>query len=373
MISLFILLFFININASVAEELLKDDEPSTGYDSTIRIGIVDGIDKIILEGDAFVYKNELQAGTIQGVYTVTPIDADGIMVGNEAYLTNHLLFEPKISFISIGNKIFRGKIEIYNKEGKLIIVNDLNLEDYVKGVINKEIIPSWPVETKKVQAVLARTYAFYQKMFKPRSTYYDLAPSVLDQVYGGLGKEDLSANEAVESTKGEIITYQNMPAEIYFHSTCGGRTASSSEAWKKEVPYLHSVSCPYCKNSSTYRWSRTITFDNLFSKMKRNGYSGKTFSSLKVVNGKTRVDYVLAGKDKIPVNTFRRYAGYSFIWSNSFSVKTSGSKITFSGNGSGHGVGVCQWGAAGMAKEGKKYQEIIHYYLGNEITIKKMY
>lgn len=372
-ISILFSLFFLNLNASIAEELLKENEPSIGDDNTIRIGIVDGADSINIEGDAFVYKNELKAGTIQGVYALKPIGTDGIMVGKESYLSKQLLFEPKISFLSVGNKIFRGKIEIFNRDGKLVIVNDLDLEDYVKGVINREIIPSWPLETKKVQAVLARTYAFYQKMFKPRSKYYDLAPSVLDQVYGGLGREDLTANQAVSETRGEIITYQNMPAEIYFHSTCGGRTASSAEVWKKEVPYLQSIKCPYCKKSSTYRWSRTLTLKKLFSKMKKNGYTGGSFSTFKTVNGKTRVDYILAGKNKIPVNRFRHFAGYSFIWSNNFKVKVSGGKITFSGKGSGHGVGVCQWGAAEMAKEGKKYIEIIYYYLGNKITIKKMY
>ena len=169
-----------------------------------------------------------------------------------------LKFSSELIPIKFEGKMFRGEIEVYLKNSKLIVVNKLDIEDYVKGVINKEAVPSWPIEAKKTQAVLARTFAVYQKMFNPRSEFFDLAPTVLDQVYDGLGKEDVTSVEAVNATRGEIITLGSDPAKIYFHSTCGGTISSSAEIWKKDEPHLQELKCPYCTKSSLYRWKRNL-------------------------------------------------------------------------------------------------------------------
>jgi len=209
-------------------------------------------------------------------------------------------------------------------------------------------------------------------MFKPRSEIYDLAPSVLDQVYGGLSKEDLSANDAVNQTRGEIITYGNMPGEIYFHSTCGGSTASSKNVWGKDVVYLKAVKCEHCRRSSLYRWKRYVNSDKVLKKLKKNGIKISKIDSIKLVYREKRVKSVVINGRAIPVNRFRAYVGYSFIWSNDFSVELKGRRLHFSGKGAGHGVGACQWGMAAMAKRGKLYSYILNYYFKN-IELKKMY
>jgi len=268
--------------------------------------------------------------------------------------------------------MFRGDIEVHAINGKLTVVNDLFIEDYVRGVINKEALPSWPVEAKKTQAVLARTFAVYQKMFNPRNKLYDLAPSVLDQVYGGLNREDVTSNKAVDQTKGEVITIGSHPAKIFFHSTCGGRTASAKEVWGREMSHLQSVKCPYCKKSSLYRWKRLLTATTIAEKLKKAGYKVSRARKIKVVKGELRVKDVVVDGVSIPVNKFRAAVGFSTIWSNDFTVSKSGGKFVFKGKGAGHGVGVCQWGMAGMASIGKKYKEILRYYLKG-IEIRKMY
>lgn len=372
-ISYFFLLFFpVLISSQTVDDLLKSDDPAGGFSPYLRIGINVGVSSFYIEGDAEVFNdNGKKTAKIQGRYKVAGKNGS-IMVGSKKMSSRSIRISPKLMMLKVGKKMFRGDIEIHLENGKLTVVNDLFIEDYVRGVINKEAIPSWPLEAKKTQAVLARTFAVYQKMFNPRNKLYDLAPSVLDQVYGGLNKEDVSSNQAVDQTRGEVITVGNHPAKIFFHSTCGGQTASAREVWGSEMSHLQEVKCPYCKKSSLYRWKRSMDSADIAKKLKRAGYKVSGAEKIKVVRGDTRVKSVVVDGITIPVNKFRAAVGYSVIWSNDFTVRRSGRKHVFNGKGAGHGVGVCQWGMAGMAKKGKKYREILKFYLKG-IEIRKMY
>lgn len=366
----FLFLFFIPVfyqQALNIDELLDGGGLASGFSPFLRIGIKTDVSSFMLEGDAQISdKNEKTLSAVQGRFKIAAASG-GIAVGGKVFKTDMIKFTSELIPLKVGERMFRGEIEVHLKDGKLIVVNKLDIEDYVKGVINKEAIPSWPIEAKKTQAVLARTFAVYQKMFNPRSSYFDLAPTVLDQVYDGLGKEDVSSVEAVNATKGEIVTLGSEPAKIYFHSTCGGTVSSSAEVWKKEEPHLQELKCPYCTNSSLYRWTRKLKAADIAKKL-----GVKSVKSVKTVRGRTRVDSLLVDGKKFPVNKFRELVGFSVIWSNDFSVMKSGSDFVFSGKGAGHGVGVCQWGMAGMAKQGKNHYEILRFYLKG-IEIRKMY
>ncbi len=371
--ALLLLLFFpFILNSQTVEDLLKSDDPAGGFSPYLRIGIKVDVGSVQIEGDADVFDEKGQkVARIQGSYKITS-EKGKIKVGSKTINSRMIRFSPQLMMIKVGKKMFRGDIEVHAANGKLTVVNDLFIEDYVRGVINKEAIPSWPVEAKKTQAVLARTFAVYQKMFNPRSKLFDLAPSVLDQVYGGLNKEDVTSNKAVDQTKGEVITVGNHPAQIFFHSTCGGQTASAQEVWGKEMSHLQPVKCPYCKKSSLYRWKRALESTDIARKLKSAGYKVSRAKKIKVVRGDTRVKSVVVDGITIPVNKFRAAVGYSAIWSNDFKVRKSGRNYIFEGKGAGHGVGVCQWGMAGMAEKGKKYRTILKYYLKG-IEIRKMY
>ena len=365
---LFILFTFVfPLRAFDVDELLDDDGLSNGFTHFLRIGIKVDVSSFDLEGDAKILdKNDKVLGTIQGRFQISPLSG-GIKVGGKIFNADMIKFSSELIPLKVEGRMFRGEIEVYLKNSKLIVVNKLDIEDYVKGVINKEAIPSWPIEAKKTQAVLARTFAVYQKMFNPRSTYFDLAPTVLDQVYDGLGKEDVSSVEAVNATRGEVITLGSNPAKIYFHSTCGGTISSSAEIWKMDEPHLQQLSCPYCTKSSLYRWTRKIKAADIAKKL-----GLKSEKTVKTVRGKTRVESVVVDGKKFPVNKFRELVGFSVIWSNDFSVSKNGNTFVFNGKGAGHGVGVCQWGMAGMAAQGKNHYEILKFYLKG-IEVRKMY
>ena len=368
--SSFLLLVFISfftLSAFNVDEMLDGEGLSSGFTNFLRIGIKTDIHSFMLEGDAQILdRKEKVISSVQGRFQVSAVSG-GIKVGSRIFNADMIKFSSELIPLKVGDRMFRGEIEVYLKNAKLIVVNKLDIEDYVKGVINKEAIPSWPIEAKKTQAVLARTFAVYQKMFNPRSEFFDLAPTVLDQVYDGLGKEDATSVEAVNSTRGEVITLGSDPAKIYFHSTCGGTISSSAEIWKKDEPHLQELHCPYCTKSSLYRWKRTLKAADIAKKL-----GVKSIKSISTVRGKTRVDSVVVDGKKIPVNKFRELVGFSVIWSNDFSVSKSGANFVFSGKGAGHGVGVCQWGMAGMAAQGKNHYEILKFYLKG-IEIRKMY
>ncbi|MBR4531828.1 SpoIID/LytB domain-containing protein [bacterium] len=359
--------FVFQLHAFDVDEMLDGDGLSSGFTHFLRIGIKTDVSSFSIEGDAQIFdKKERTVGEIQGQVTVFASQG-GIKIGSRIFKEEMLKFTSELIPLKFEGKMFRGEIEVYLKNSKLIVVNKLDIEDYVKGVINKEAIPSWPVEAKKTQAVLARTFAVYQKMFNPRSEFFDLAPTVLDQVYDGLGKEDVTSVEAVNATMGEVVTLGSDPAKIYFHSTCGGTISSSAEIWKKDEPHLQELHCPYCTKSSLYRWKRNIKAADIAKKL-----GVKSVKSISTVRGRTRVDSVVVDGKKIQVNKFRELVGFSVIWSNDFTVTKSGSNFMFSGKGAGHGVGVCQWGMAGMAAQGKNHYEILKFYLKG-IEIRKMY
>jgi len=368
---LFFLIFLSPCFAEGFDDLLDESGLAGSFSPTLRIGIMVDVASAALSGDAEVLDlNGREIGQIQGTYELSVKNGE-IAISGTKFGGGPIRLHSSLLPLKIGSTMLRGDVEVFLQNGKLTVVNELGIEDYVRGVINKEAIPSWPLEAKKTQAVLARTFAVYQKMFNPRSKLYDLAPSVLDQVYGGLGKEDLSSNKAVSETKGEIITIGSDPAKIYFHSTCGGTISSSAEVWGKDEPHLKEKSCPYCKKSSLYRWTRKLNAADVAKKLGPAGISGG-IKSINVERGRTRIKNVVVNGKKIPVNKFRELVGFSIVWSNDFTVQKNGNTLIFQGKGAGHGVGVCQWGMAGMAAQGKNHQEILKFYLSG-IEIRKMY
>lgn len=367
-----LLLPFFLFSDDVLSQILRSEATVTSFDPTLRIGIVQGVDTLTVDGDAQISSADSQAlGSIQGECRIAPGTGGRISICGKTYPAP-VTFTPKFSFMSVAGKMFRGKVEVVLSEKGLTAVNALHIEEYVRGVINKEIMPGWHIEAKKAQAVLARTYAVHKKVMRPRTALYDLDPTVLDQVYGGLEKEDLTANQAVAETRGEILSYNDLPAEIYFHSTCGGRTASAKEVWGKEVPYLVPVKCDHCKNSSLYRWKRSLNADEVSKKLAAAGYGVGKLKKVAIEKGDLRVAAVIVNGKRVEVNQFRKAVGFTTVYSNDFAITLSGDKLTLSGKGFGHGVGACQYGMAGMATVGKNWREILQHYLPGA-EIRKMY
>ncbi len=286
-------------------------------------------------------------------------------------------FHPEKKVVYIDGLPYRGVLEIRKESGKLIVIDELSIEAYVAGIINHEISSKWNKEAIQAQAVVARTYALY-RMKEREGRAYDLVGTHMDQVYKGAGKEDSASWQAIRATKGQVLYYDKAPALTLYHSNAGGRTEASEDVWGAPHPYLKSVKSKFDKVSPSYQWSLSLTGERLGEFLKKGGYKVGVVKKIKIkkrtkskrikkllIKG-TLGEVTLSGED------MRKVVGYATLRSTLFKVRKKGSDFNFKGYGSGHGVGLSQWGAKGMADNGYSYKKILRrYYPGTKL--KKLY
>jgi len=243
---------------------------------------------------------------------------------------------------------FPGSVIFFHNETHMLVVNEVPLERYVQTVVQSEV-----PEVLKAQAVAARTYALAKMAV--HSGQYSLESTVMDQVYRPR-RLDKGIVEAVRVTRGEVLVFESSLIETKYHSTCGGRTENPDEVWPElGMHHQWSVTCGTCTKSPHYRWSLSLTFDEL-----QRGL-GEVRSGLKRVTGiqvtkRSRAHRVLAvevrterGSFELTGRSFRRAVSLRKVRSTSFDVRPRPGGFTLEGRGFGHGVGMCQWGASGMA------------------------
>ncbi len=271
---------------------------------------------------------------------------------------------------------FRGSVDFVKKDnGKFMVINRLPLDEYLYGVLYNEVSHRWPMEVLKAQAIAARTFALYQ-IRQNKGQPYDLRSDVYSQVYGGSASEKWSTTIAVNKTKGQILTYKGDIFPAYYHATCAGYTEDASNLWNVNLAPLKGVPCNFCSDSKHYRWTKEIPLRTLENKLTESGYKIGNISSVAILsknksgrtdkieikdNGGTSV--ILKGKD------FRQMLGPNDVRSARFDVSIRNDVLVLDGLGWGHGVGMCQWGAYGQARQGKRAEEILkYYYPGAEIS-----
>lgn len=285
-----------------------------------------------------------------------------------------LRFSPKGEFIYLNGRPYRGTVEVLEDRTRILVVNELSLEKYLVGIINNEISSRWPSEVIKTQVVIARTYALFHKNRRAKAPY-DIESSVMGQVYNGVGKEDPACFKAVDDTRGEILTYGGEPALTVYHSNAGGMTESSRDVWSKDYPYLVGVESPYDSSAPRFVWDFAISADSLKTALNKAGYKvGEPAEVLPeeiTESGRIKALRIIDTDKKavrITGEELRKALGYSTIKSTFFEVAAEGGVFVFKGKGSGHGVGLSQWGAKGMADNGAGYREILeHFYPGTEL------
>jgi stage II sporulation protein D len=278
-------------------------------------------------------------------------------------------------------------IKVYNNKTNEVMVIDF--EEYLKGVVASEMPAEFNTEALKAQAVSARTYLLYRlKKYQNGQPEHTKAPvctgthcqawSSKDELiashYDGWYDEYWSKIEgAVESTKGQILTYEGKIIEPLYHSTSGGRTENSEDVFSTAVPYLRSVESPYEEESPRLNSSVKITINEFIDKIESvYGDMDITESNLdeKIMLGKVseggKIKTIIIDNTEISGREIRSLFNLS---STNFSFIQSENTIEILTSGYGHGVGMSQWGAEGMAKEGYNYIEILkHYYTGVEIV-----
>lgn len=313
----------------------------------------------------------------ESVYSTVKATKSGISVGGIGYATKRLAIEPdRDASISINKRRFRGHVTIMAMPDLTVnVINTVELEQYIKGVLYHEISHRWPIEAIKAQAVATRSYAVYA-MRQNKSRDFDVTNDIYSQVYGGKNSERFRTGIAVDATRGEVLVYKDKILPAFFHATCAGMTEDAGEIWDMDLPPLQGVVCPYCQISPHLRWKRNFRLKDIQDKLNVNGYkvglikdiaivqrnAGDRIKLLKITS-RTGAAVTINGKD------FRNIIGPNDIRSNNYEVVMEGYYADFYGRGWGHGVGLCQWGAYGMAERRFDYKAILkHYYPGAQIV-----
>ena len=257
------------------------------------------------------------------------------------------------------------------------IVTTLPLDDYLYGVVPLEAPPAWPRAMLSAQAIVARTYALARRS---AAREYDVTATDSDQHYGGIAAETYNSNLAVDASSGQLVSYAGAPASVVYGACCGGHTEDASLVWGHgELPYLRGVPCTYCSASPAYRWTAVIPLDEVRTALgERIAAVGAIQSlALKGIDASGRSESIAiegsTGVSSVSASDFRRLLGAAKVKStliHTLGVDRAAQTVAISGGGSGHGVGLCQWGARTLALEGASATQIVgYYYPGTSIAL----
>jgi stage II sporulation protein D len=255
---------------------------------------------------------------------------------------------------------YSGDIEVWKGEAGMYLINELPLEDYVRDVVNAEVGTTWDMEALKAQAVIARTYALYQKSLNGGGNY-DITSSVLHQVYKS-NSIDARISYAVKDTEGEVLLYDGKLIEAFYHSTSCGKTESSIEVFGKSIPYLKPVDVN--GETSPYSiWARKIPVNEIEKALNISGFTEIKITGYTSTGRVKTLDFLYdRGVLSVKATDLRKLLGWNRLPSTQFTVTRDNGDIIFEGKGYGHGVGLCQWSALEMARDGKTYIEILSYF-----------
>lgn len=387
----------------------------------------DGYVTVKVNGEEVAWGKNLVIKTEDGVTNI--YNDDGLiytLAGNE----NIEYYPTEKGYIRSEGREYRGFLfTIRLDDGKYTVVNQVNFEEYLYGVVPKELSASYPIEALKAQAICARTYAA-NSIGNYNKQGFDMTGDQNSQAYGGVAVETANTTRAVNETKGSIVTYGGKPAQVFYFSTSGGYTLNSKDVWLTDLPYLRSVEDKYQESVKPDKgaWNLTVTAERFkeilankgvdigditdlqteinpqgaVTKLTFVGTNGtKTYEkemTRNVLGLKSQVYTVTANRPKGEEVTNSIYAltangiekitndfivrgndsynnGYTYAAKTSDATETitaktetvpdtssEGLTFTLSGYGWGHGVGMSQYGAVGMAYKGFSSTDILTYY-----------
>ena len=371
----------------------------------VRVGLLVGAASVRIgsRGDVVAFEGgrtaiRLGSGDVVNVKpTATGVSASG---GGKTGRFNSLEFRGGSEFVMVDGILYRGTVSVSQRDGTLTVVNEVEIEEYVAGVVGVEMgrRPSSDRAALEAQAVASRTYAV-AGMGRFDALGFDLRAGVTDQVYRGTQGEFELGSRAVRSTAGLVMTHGGSVITAFFHSACGFATASPEESFRSVRPrqYLRSVSDAhgrgyYCEGSPRFRWRVEWSGVELADVLRRTmpralGIDANFVSEILDVevrdtgpSGRVTEIRVYVDQGEIPV--FGPDARAVFQTLDAKSLGSTAVQLTkerengrltrliATGAGWGHGVGMCQWGAIGRARAGQDYQTILGtYFPGTTVTL----
>jgi stage II sporulation protein D len=321
-------------------------------------------------------------------------------------LAGSLWLEPMASgsLVVVQQRRYRGKLQIVRQASGLQAINHVSLETYLPSVVGSEMPASWPQPALRAQAVAARTYALRQRR---SADPFDLRATVSSQVYRGVESETDSTREAVAATRSQVLTYSGSLIEAVFHSSSGGTTEASGELWAQQLPYLVPVR-DFDDHSPVRSWSERFGPDQLSQLFAETGGLRNLTVLRRTSTGRLRQVRMEGPRGVLVLSgaQLRQRLGLRSTQVELELVKETGPApasevqsqqvtqasatallplpplplawaepqepaavtLLVSGRGFGHGIGMSQWGAYGLARRGADYSAILsHYYPGTQL------
>lgn len=308
------------------------------------------------------------------------VDADDILVTPQ-----------RDGAIGVEGRHYRGSLRIRRVGDNLTVTNVLDLESYLRGVLRGELPASFHPQAQRALAVAARSYAVYEKLTSPANAEYDVLADERSQMYIGVKGEDAQASQAVDDTRGLVCLVRTDKADksfsAYYSSCCGGRTQSVRDFRPSDplvAPLAGGVACGFCADSPVYRWgplkvSKTDITRRVFARYPQLTRIGQIMQiSAESAGPDGRVNRVRlfgssGASETLVGEDFRLCIGGHVMRSTLCKIIDKGKFVEFrDGRGFGHGVGLCQYGANGMARAGHNHDEIIRFYYPN-CTLRRLY
>lgn len=333
--------------------------------------------RVLLDATASVNINlrEAHRGYADGrllFETQLPLDwplsaSGGRVLADDIPIGRILTLEPASGTLTWQGREYRGAISVIAAGAELLIVNSLDLEDYLRGVVPSEMQASWPAEALKAQAVAARSYVVAS--LQPEADY-DICATVDCQMYRGLEREHAHSDTAVRQTAGLVLTYGGQFARTYYHSDSGGVIASSAEVWGGDLPYL--TVFRDVEHSTPHRqWQQTLDPAAVSAALRSTGFDVGTASAMTITSlsesGRVAGLQVSGTAGSATLNGSQATALLRAIGLKSTRLQMIGA-LTVRGDGYGHGVGMSQHGAHRLAQGGHSFDQILaFYYPGTEL------
>ncbi len=361
--------------------------PSSG--ETVQIG-VDGEYQILpVESSRVIGRGKrLEPAAVTAAPT-------GIRIGKNLYPVSRLEIVPKKSpSVWVGRHQYRGTVRLFRRSGgSIVAVNVLPLEDYLASVVDSEMPMKFPTAATQAQALIARTYALYQMQASVEHPFFDVHATTQSQKYLGYqyrdrknrrrAGESQNSREIINRTRGMVCTYRGRIFCTYYSAVCGGRTTAGKNVFSDAAPPLQSVECQWCRDAQRYRWNVDYAKSEVESRLTQHFRSQqRPFGTLKTIlpiqdsagTGNAAFDF---GDDRyryrVSSKELRRILPSSKLFSPNFRIHVSAERLIIEGRGHGHGVGLCQWGARGLALAGRNALQIIQYYYpGSNVVVMQM-
>ena len=292
-------------------------------------------------------------------WPITEVDGELLVDGSVVGQT--LLLRMDSGLLEFGGRRYRGALRLSATPEGIEVVNVLDIESYLRGVVPSEMAASWPLEALKAQAVAARSYTLTS--LDPAARY-DLCATDECQVYKGVASEHPRSDAAIAATAGIVVSYQGATARTYYHADSGGVVASAAEVWGSWSPYL--LARTDAQASTPHRrWQVRLDGDAIQRSLAAAGYDVGSVNGLRVVaiSESGRVSELeVSGSRGQQVLRGARLSQLARGWGlKSMSFKVQGGLLV-SGDGWGHGVGMSQYGARALANAGYDFGQILAFY-----------